>query len=105
MADLIAELETRFDVVLIDSAPVLPVTDATVLAATTKGTILVAQAGRSRKDQLRRAASLLEVVDARVLGIVLNRVTQHGIDPYVGYYRPRPLRRATDRAEIPAPTS
>lgn len=84
MADLIDMLRTRFDIVLIDAPPLLPVTDAAVLATRVDGTLLVARVGRTRREQLRRAAEALRAVDGRMIGTVLNMVPIKG--PNAHYY-------------------
>lgn len=72
-AELIFDLQTHFDMVLIDSAPVLPVTDATVLAAWVEATMLVTSAGTTTRTQVTDALDRLKQVDAPVVGAVLNR--------------------------------
>jgi capsular exopolysaccharide synthesis family protein len=79
-------------IVLIDAPPLLPVTDAAVLAARTDGAIVVSYAGRTRIDALEHALAELERVQARPLGLVLNGVPRRGVDrdayasEYGGYY-------------------
>jgi len=73
MADLLAEAAGRYDVVIVDSPPVLAVTDASVLSTITGGTLMVVATGRHRKAELRDALDRLDHVGARVLGLVLNR--------------------------------
>jgi polysaccharide biosynthesis transport protein len=73
MADLLAEAAGRYDVVIVDSPPVLAVTDATVLSTLAGGTLMVVSTGRHRKAELREALDRLDHVGARVLGLVLNR--------------------------------
>jgi capsular exopolysaccharide synthesis family protein len=74
MRGLLEDLRGRYDHVVIDTAPLLPVADAAVLSRLVDGTLLVAQAGRVRRAELTRALGNLDQVSARVLGIVLNRV-------------------------------
>ncbi len=74
-AELLKTLAQHADVVLIDCPPVLPVTDATVLAPRCDATLLVVRAGRTHQGQLRRAAEVLAHVSAPVAGIVLNGLT------------------------------
>jgi non-specific protein-tyrosine kinase len=85
-ADLIVELESRFDLVLVDTPPVLPVTDATVLSAAVSATALVVRNGRTRREQVRAAAAALQAVDTRVSGVILNRTPRRGSDAYSAYY-------------------
>ncbi|CAI7974568.1 non-specific protein-tyrosine kinase [Frankia sp. Hr75.2] len=107
MADLIDVLCTRFDFVLIDAPPLLPVTDAAVLATRVDGVLLVARAGRTRREQIRRAADALRAVDARVIGSVLNMVPTKGADAYYyGRYEYAPRARharSGDRSGVRLP--
>ncbi|WP_068397060.1 polysaccharide biosynthesis tyrosine autokinase [Kribbia dieselivorans] len=74
MSAIITTLAARYDYVLFDAPPLLPVTDAAVLARQTDGTIVVVGSGKIRKEQLGRALGLLERVNATVLGVVMNMV-------------------------------
>jgi capsular exopolysaccharide synthesis family protein len=85
MHALLRQLEDMADLVIIDAPPVLPVTDATVLSAAASGALLVVHAGRTRREQVRRSLANLEAVDARVLGIVFNKVPTRGPDAYYDY--------------------
>ncbi|KQM61255.1 chromosome partitioning protein [Agreia sp. Leaf210] len=79
---LISEFNRAFDVVLFDSAPLLPVTDAAILARTVGGTIVVCAAGRTHKNQLKGAFTALANVDAPVSGVVLTMLPTKGPDAY-----------------------
>jgi capsular exopolysaccharide synthesis family protein len=74
MRSLIREVTEEFDVVLFDSPPVLPVTDAAVLASQVDGVVLVYQLGRAGRGLLRRAKSHLETVQADLRGVILNDI-------------------------------
>lgn len=74
MAAVIAELTTMYDHVLIDTAPLLPVVDAAVLARMVDGAVVVVGSGSTQREQVDEALASLAKVDARVLGLVLNRV-------------------------------
>ena len=74
MARLIRELRSRCDVLLLDSPPLLPVTDAQVLSTQVDGVVLVARFGKTRRDLLAQARERLDVVGARTFGCVLNAV-------------------------------
>jgi capsular exopolysaccharide synthesis family protein len=77
------------DFVVIDSPPVLPVADPTILASVVDGVILVASAGTTDRRQLGRAVAQLRQVDAPLLGTVLNRATEVGVADYsYGYLAP-----------------
>ena len=73
---LFATLRENFDLVLVDSPPVLPVTDALVLSAYADSTLLVVAAGQTRRNQLQRTAERFAQGKAPVVGIVLNEVTK-----------------------------
>ncbi|WP_249336187.1 polysaccharide biosynthesis tyrosine autokinase [Sinomonas gamaensis] len=86
MQHLLAELSRRA-VVLIDTPPLLPVTDAAVLSRAADGTLVVARARKTTTDHLQRALGNLERVRGRVLGVILNCVPTKGPDTYsYGYY-------------------
>lgn len=86
MRALMAELADEYDLVIYDTPPVLTVADPTVIAPRTDGVLLVAQAGRVRREQTRAAANALTRVGARVLGVVLNATRRRGGDESRYYY-------------------
>ena len=86
MTDLIESLKEVADVVLLDSPPSLPVTDAAVLASKTDGMLIVADAGATRRDTARRAKEDLMRVGANILGVVLNKLSARGGGSYYYYY-------------------
>ena len=67
-------LRTMFDYVIIDSPPLLPVTDAAILAKKSDGVILVAKAGKTRVGQFRGSKDSLNAVGATILGGILNMI-------------------------------
>lgn len=69
---LIDELVGTCDIVIIDTPPLLPVTDAATLAASCDGVLLVAGCGRPRRQDMAHALDLLSSVGARLVGTVLN---------------------------------
>jgi capsular exopolysaccharide synthesis family protein len=73
--DLLAELAAGYDAVIIDSPPLLPVTDAQVLASRADVTLLVVAHGETSRRGLARSLELLHQVGAPVAGTVLNLVT------------------------------
>lgn len=87
MAQLIESAERRYDYVLFDSPPLLPVTDAVVLAAQTGGAIVVARSELTRKPLLGHALELLDAGDVTALGLVLNDVVHDSSTPYGAYYQ------------------
>jgi capsular exopolysaccharide synthesis family protein len=85
--EALAALQAEADIVLIDSPPTLPVTDAAVLANRVDGTLLVATAGLTTRRELHRAHEVLRQVDARLLGTVLNGATGDGAYGYTYGYQ------------------
>ena len=75
MRSLVDDLGKRFDIVLIDSPPVLPVADALILSGYADAVLLVVAAGTTRRAELRRAAEKLAQASAPVVGTVLNKAT------------------------------
>jgi len=84
MKDLLKKLEEKFDIVIIDSPPVIAVTDATILSTIVDGTLLVVYAGQTEREAIKRATMMLSSVAARLLGTVLNGFDIQGI--YGSYY-------------------
>lgn len=114
MHELLASLEGQFDLVIIDTPPLLPVTDAAVLSQNVQGAIVVVGAQRTKRVELERSLGALEMVGARVLGIVLNRTASKGPDAYGGgaySYESRPSgdgagnRGHRDAAKRPSPAA
>ena len=85
MANLLEQLASQYDIVLIDTPPLLPVTDAAILAKMTGGALVVAGADALHRQQLTDGLGSLEDVGARVLGVVLNRLKDKQSDAY-SYY-------------------
>jgi capsular exopolysaccharide synthesis family protein len=74
MRAVVADLRSRYDYVVLDTTPVLPVADASVLSGVVDGMVVVANARRVRRRQLTQGLGDLSQVSARVLGVVLNQV-------------------------------
>ncbi|HEY2277126.1 MAG TPA: polysaccharide biosynthesis tyrosine autokinase [Streptosporangiaceae bacterium] len=85
MRDVFAALEQQFDLVLIDSPPVLPVSDAVILTAYADAVLLVVAAGQTRRNELKRTVEKLTQTNAPVLGMVLNKVARQSGYGYGGY--------------------
>jgi succinoglycan biosynthesis transport protein ExoP len=81
-ADLLAALQDEADIVVVDSPPVLTVTDALIMASRMSGVLLVVEAGATRRAGLLKAMDALMHADGRVLGVTLNRMTRRRS----GYY-------------------
>ena len=82
MVELIARLREQSDVVLMDAAPVLAVSDAIALSARVDGVLLVADANTSRRRSIAQAARMLRQVNANIVGAVLGNAsgTRWGYD-------------------------
>jgi capsular exopolysaccharide synthesis family protein len=111
MADLIHDLTDRGMTVVVDSPPLLPVTDAAILARVTDGALVVARVASTRIEQFTAAVESLRTAGAPVLGVVLNRVPKRGRSSadygnsyrgsYTGYAPESPLPQRT--ASTPPP--
>ena len=77
-AAVVRALTEEFDVVLVDSPPVLPVTDALVISRMVDATLLVVDSRSTARKAVRRAQQLLDQVNAHVLGTVLNGLPSSG---------------------------
>lgn len=87
MESLLADLGQEFDHVIVDSPPVLSITDATVLSVMVDGVILVVRSGKTSRQVLRHTRQTLQAVNACVLGVVLNGVSLNSVDYYYYYYK------------------
>lgn len=89
MEKLMTRLETDYEVVVIDAPPLLPVTDPSVLGSMASGVVLVVSAdGRTNRADLTQAVANLEAVDARLLGVVVNRLDKTASSYSYYDYRP-----------------
>ncbi|QIK65380.1 polysaccharide biosynthesis tyrosine autokinase [Nocardioides sp. HDW12B] len=82
MVKLLVEARGVYDLVVIDTPPLLPVTDGAITAAGADGAIVVVRYSKTRTNDVQRALENLRAVDARVLGTVLNRAPLKGQDSY-----------------------
>ncbi len=95
MRELLKQLAGRYDHILIDSPPLINVTDPVILSTMVDGVIMVVHAVRSTRDIVRRARQELSSVGAKIFGVVLNNldVKREGYDSYAsaygGYYETR----------------
>jgi len=84
MRDLLRGLDSSFDFMIIDTPPVLSVTDAVLLSKLADSTVLVIRAGVTSKAALRRVHDMLAHVDAHIMGVILNAADSTEPDRY--YY-------------------
>ncbi|HEX9694676.1 MAG TPA: polysaccharide biosynthesis tyrosine autokinase [Actinomycetota bacterium] len=86
MVEIIDEAGGMYDVLVLDTPPTLPVTDAVVLAPRTDGVILVVRAGETHRDAVRAAAEQFERVGVRILGVVFNAASAEASGYGYQYY-------------------
>ncbi|WP_104117838.1 polysaccharide biosynthesis tyrosine autokinase [Arthrobacter sp. B1805] len=86
MKELITRLERKFDAVIIDAPPLLPVTDAAVLAQQVGGVVLVVGSSKVKLPDLQKSLGNLEMVGADLLGVVINLLPSKGPDAYAYSY-------------------
>jgi len=108
MGQLIGDLRAQYDVVILDAPPLLPVTDAALLAAQADGMLAVVRHGKTTRDQLQHALERVESVGAKCVGVVINlspvkRGGRYGYGYGYGYaydYSPVPTKsRKLSKAE------
>jgi len=87
MIETLLELREHYEHVVIDSAPVLPVSDSLVLAKLTDGVMLVANGSATPRQQVKTACARLEYARAKILGVVLNKVKIHSADYHYYYHQ------------------
>jgi capsular exopolysaccharide synthesis family protein len=68
---LLSELREKFDYVIVDSAPLLAVTDAAILATKADGALIITRFGKTKRDQLAHTARTVEDVGAKLLGVIM----------------------------------
>lgn len=73
MKDILKELTSRFDLVLIDTPPVLYISDAQVLSSLSQGTIIVNAYGEVEKEELIEVKEKIEKVGGKIIGVIMNK--------------------------------
>jgi succinoglycan biosynthesis transport protein ExoP len=86
MRALLDKWRQQFDHVIIDTPPVLSVTDAVLLSAQMDTVLLVIRSAQTSKEALRRSRDVLSQVNARVMGVVVNAIDLQSPDAYYYYY-------------------
>lgn len=105
---VLAELRSTFDFVIVDTSPLLAVTDAAILAAGSDGVLVMARFGQTTRDQLEHAVGSLEDVDARLLGAVFTMTPERGAGSYGYQYYGEDAAQSPEQealADAPAATS
>lgn len=86
MERLLGSLASDYDIIVLDAPPLLPVTDAAVLARVADGALIVVRYGKTTRDQLAAAVAAVNAVGAGLLGVVVNMIPgRSGVSRY-GYY-------------------
>lgn len=86
MGELLEKLREKFDLILIDSPPILAVTDPVILVSKTDGALLVYRVGKTARTILARAKTQLEESGVKVLGVILNNISPQIEMRYAYYY-------------------
>lgn len=88
MRETLQALREQSDIVIIDSPPLLPIADATILSALVDGVVLVVDPNKTHRRDIQKSREAIEAVGGRVLGVVINRVKAGtGLSyPYAEYY-------------------
>ena len=85
MTMLLEKLKTMYDIIIIDSAPLQAVTDAQIISNKVDGTLLVIRAGLTKREAILQAKELLNQVNAKILGVVLNGAENNSEKHYYYY--------------------
>lgn len=89
MREVLRSLSESYDTVVIDSPPIFPITDASILATMVNGVVLVVRGQRTERQVTRQALERLRFMNANVIGVVLNGVDPRSNDYYrYPYYLP-----------------
>lgn len=98
MGDLIDEFAKEYDLVIVDSPPVLGFAEPLQMATGVDGVVVVSRAGETKRKAISALLSAMRRIRANVLGVVLNQVKSDTSDEYsyYGYYRPNYYRRAEE---------
>ena len=101
MKELMRLVTKRYDHILIDSPPLLYVTDSVILSTLVEGVILVVHGGKSTRDGVRQSRNLLNNVGAKIFGVVLNNVSSRNLSAsdltYYPYHSDDSLPRDEER--------
>jgi len=86
IGELIASLKTKYDVVLIDTPPLVGISDSSIIAKETDGAIIVVQYRKYPRDMLAKAKQMIETLGVNVVGAVLNNINIMRDDYYYYYH-------------------
>ncbi|MBD3107149.1 CpsD/CapB family tyrosine-protein kinase [Bacillus sp. AGMB 02131] len=86
MKDLLNQIRMEFDTVIIDTPPLLAVTDAQIVANICDGTVLVISSGKAEIENAKKAKDMLQATSSTLLGAVINNKKVTGDSSYYYYY-------------------
>ena len=87
MKNFIEKVKNTYNIILMDSPPVVSVTDASIISTYADATILVVKSGKTEIETVKRAQEILEKVNANIIGVVLNNINKKEIGySYYPYY-------------------
>lgn len=78
MKELLDRLKESYDIIILDGAPVLPVTDSVILSANVDRVVIVVSSGETHNEELKSVKNLLSNAGANIAGVVLNKVEMKG---------------------------
>jgi capsular exopolysaccharide synthesis family protein len=103
---VLSEMRAQFDYVIVDSSPLLAVTDAAILAAGADGVLIMARFGQTKREQLTHAVGNLENVGASLLGAIFTMMPARGNVSYrYSYYGDDSARRPSSREQPAKPAA
>lgn len=82
LTEVLEEAKFYFDLIVVDSAPIIPVSDVMILLPEVEGALMVVRAGTTPREVVKRAVELVENSGGKILGVVMNNL--EGVLPY--YY-------------------
>ena len=88
---VIERAEFSFDLVFVDCAPIIPVSDPAIISSSVDGVVMVIRAGRTQKEVVQRARDIITKAEANIIGLILNNVQgalpyHYGNEYYGQYY-------------------
>jgi len=94
------EIKFYYDTIIIDTAPVIPVSDALLIGPETNGSLFVIRAGKTPRDLIKKAYTLMTDSGMNILGVIMNDMekvmTQYYKYEYYGYYFGNGEKRRSD---------
>ncbi|MFC5652898.1 CpsD/CapB family tyrosine-protein kinase [Paenibacillus solisilvae] len=85
MQVMLEEIKEEYDIILLDTPPILAVTDSLVVSAYCDGVVMVVAAGKVDKELVKKAKASLEHVNARIIGLVLNNMNRKDVKATLNY--------------------